>query len=472
MTWNNERDVEFFGSQDFAIARNQSLASGSIAPGSLARLEKPSPNGRQTAVPSSISRLVSSSMIAHPPTSSSQGFHTSLVHPADGRHAEPPVASPPRPMRASTLDLDLFGENLKTTFEVYADVKDAPYAAILSNRSGKKVVLLKGYARAGKELMNLTRPMHTLSVSKMITGAAVLYALQNGFGGTTSLDQALDLPIWPYFPPFWKPVNKSFKAITFRNCLQYRVGLSMTGGAESLTTAAIRGFYENGMYMGGVIDPKIEKGAVLYQYTNACFSWFRIALFYMTASSELRSAIDLLYNSYPLTWEKIVSQYFVSYVRSAFFSSKDLWAYANPRSNGYTASDETLYYSYPPLASDGKHADDHTFGVGASGWFVSPNALHDFMRTIRWGTVLKKSAISKIFNPSSPNSPEAFLFTQHRNFSDEHGPVLVKVGSVNRAKAVVMSGPGDVMVSLQTNCNAGSSAVLARIILAYGLSWV
>ncbi len=250
--------------------------------------------------------------------------------------------------------------------------------------------------------------MALASLSKAITGAAVLRALESNTGEWDPTP-TLHGSIAPYFPSWWNR-NSYFSMLTFENCLQYATGISTEGGHD-WSLASTMSWVTTGSYTKDGKVYKIEQENIgKFQYNNASFAWFRIAIFYLTAKKEMRDNMDLLYVLNSKLWHLAVSSYYRDYIKWTVFP-QGLQGDVNPHFGKWTAENETLYYHYPNYSwYPGWAMPSSLLDAGGEGWVVSAYDLAWFFAELIYGKILTDPMRAKLFNYPEPATGKSYVF--------------------------------------------------------------
>jgi hypothetical protein len=196
------------------------------------------------------------------------------------------------------------------------------YSCALTDLSKDKISpwgWASGFARNNPKdalLMKKEQPMFTASVSKMITAAAVLKALEDS-------PVSLDDKIWPFFP-IWK-AHSLFKSLSFRRCLQYQTGIArgMPGGDSYSGIAPVLSFVTTGGYGSDTIPAMLpdEKNAISQTYNNISYAWFRMAFLYMTGTSEVKKFANSTFANSPENWHVMVAWWYRDWIASRILTA-------------------------------------------------------------------------------------------------------------------------------------------------------
>jgi CubicO group peptidase (beta-lactamase class C family) len=217
----------------------------------------------------------------------------------------------------SVFDVDLFAQNIEWQIPVDTTGPDGvvgySYAIIdgdpdnpIAGAGGNRRMAWDTPIGIGAYLADPSRPQEIASISKAITGSAIMHLLQqqiivedpglNSGELTSLLELELDRPIVNHLPGTWGPGNPAasvnnwtpfFNTITVRELLTHTSGLlgdTSTGGvvtgpagASAYTYAGLQLIAEGGIV--NVNSPTDPTWAADYWTNN--FAWFRVMLPYM-----------------------------------------------------------------------------------------------------------------------------------------------------------------------------------------------
>lgn len=335
------------------------------------------------------------------------------------------------------FDLEKFHSNLVANINKLSP--SASYAFVITNNGAFHSDARNGKARRKdapvERDMTIDQPINIGSISKIITSAAVLKAIEN-----QSLGLDLDDPIFQFFPEHWGQAAEEFQYITIRHCLTYKVGgLNIQNGGASYGVAAIKSMYKLGGSGSFFLDHTKLGGS--RQYNNMSFAWFRIALFYMTASTDDRQALlkllkfaktlgfttdedqDYLANAF-------ASYYYAEWVRNNIllpigcFKGVDMNPTSRHNPGPVNGEDvQTYYYNgAKPDAKGGPCWNWALFG-GGGGWVLPPRDLARFFAHLKHQKILGPGMTKEIFNYDSPGNSMSLFSRQ-----DEHGVHFNKNG--------------------------------------------
>lgn len=112
------------------------------------------------------------------------------------------------------------------------------YSVVIANQDGLVTKVSGGYAQApgdGNVPMRTNVASNLGSVSKMLSGVALLQLFEQGalFDGT--VDEQLDTPIWDKLPPKWQQAyaGNNLELITYRHLLQHKSGFRISDGTAT-----------------------------------------------------------------------------------------------------------------------------------------------------------------------------------------------------------------------------------------------
>lgn len=394
-----------------------------------------------------------------------------LVMPGDLAHPEDVEQT-----RAWHPSIDKLAQNLVNRMGMY--YSGASYAFVVQAKSsnayfngpGPFVPYEYGYARraAPSYKLRISNPINIASVSKVITCAAVLHAIWKSNGAIH-----LDKPIHLYFPKQWVP-NGGVKLISIRNCLQYKNGILNNGEGGIVDLYALRSWYELGGFGSSwVFSPSIGIKAA---YNNVSHAWFRIMLFYMTASKPLQDAYSLIYDSDYAFWHTLVCMYYRNYVKTKLLWWAN-WVDLNPISEydatppDIQAKYQTLYYTYPNYSDhSGIPSKDWLKITGGGGWIMSAKDLSDFWFALRYLNIIPKWYSDLIINFDHPDE----CLSLESPLADSYGPILYKGGflkpETGPVRTLVVALKQGINVTLVSN-HGISESLIKEVKWSYDNCW-
>ena len=186
------------------------------------------------------------------------------------------------------------------------------------------------------------------SVTKLITGVAVLRALQNN-------NRSIDEKIYLHLPRFWT-IHPSIKDITFRQLLQHRAGFRGVG----VSYVSLQNSIKNGVATS-------NKG--VYRYENSNYALCRILVAYLDGHRASNAFLDRIYSA----------DRFKSFVQKYAMNPCGIpsvaWKSDLP--------DATRFYPNPPGTSKGTDYGDWSLIPGSAGIHLSLAELAVFLEKLR-----------------------------------------------------------------------------------------
>jgi len=287
------------------------------------------------------------------------------------------LSAPPAAPTGVRFDLDRFEQNLKNAF---AGDKATGYAYAINVNGQLKRSGDGGVSRRASDNQNValdqsaTKRMNIASVTKTITAAAVLKAIQDKLAvGHPNL--TIHSKIDPFLPPAWTR-GPGVKDLTFRELLSQYSGMNDNGGGTG--GEALQKWIAD-----GVTRPKED-----FLYINANIAIFRVVLPYMLAGEDVRAAWNKMAQSNNADFNASVSSEFRRHVRELIFVPM-----------GITGADfksadaaPTLLYNAANTAK-GYSVGDWLLSGGGGGWFLSAVDLARFLAHLRYN--------DKILNPTT-----------------------------------------------------------------------
>jgi CubicO group peptidase (beta-lactamase class C family) len=287
------------------------------------------------------------------------------------------LAAAPAPPTGVRFDLDKFEQNLKNAF---AGDKATGYAYAINVNGQLKRSGEDGVARRAADNQNAaldqspTKRMNIASVTKTITAAAVLKAIQDKKAvGHPNL--TIHSKIDPFLPPAWTR-GPGVKDLTFKELLSQFSGMNDNGGGTG--GEALQKWVAD-----GVTRPKDE-----FVYINANIAIFRVVLPYMLAGDDVRAAWNKMAQSNNADFNASVSAEFRRHVRDLIFVPMGI------KDADFKQADPapTLLYNTANTAK-GYAVGDWLLSGGGGGWFLSAVDLARFLAHLRYN--------DQILNPTT-----------------------------------------------------------------------
>jgi len=224
--------------------------------------------------------------------------------------------------------------------------------------------------------MNTNIRFHTASVSKAITGAALLRALyyKEGIG--------VDSPFYTMLPKHWK-VHKSVKGVTYKQLLTHMSGFRFGGG---LTYASLKENIAKGIDTNLIND---------YQYEGENFAIMRLLIPRLAGNTVPQA--DNGDSNFDIIQAAAYSGAYINYVNEHLFEKAEL-----PRLDCKpTAYIDGVCYHFPYNNKAGTAFSDQTLVVGSKGWVMSAAEIGRFFRTLHFTEKIMPYAISNMMRDES-----------------------------------------------------------------------
>jgi CubicO group peptidase (beta-lactamase class C family) len=206
----------------------------------------------------------------------------------------------------------------------------------------------------------LDRRMHVASVSKLITGIAMLKLLdEKGI--------SVDAKIINYLPTYWAK-GANIGQISFRNLLQHRSGFATGGSASDFNTMKAR-------VAAGV------PGTGNYDYENMNFGLCRILTAVINGNVDKNANYGILNDQ---IWDMLTINAYRNYVQAKVLTP------AGVGGAGFApAAGGALAYRFPHLNQGGWNSGDLSTMSGGAGWRLSVKEVLNVMdHARRKGTIL------------------------------------------------------------------------------------
>ena len=379
---------------------------------------------------------------------------------------KPTPAAAAAPPPALTFDLDKFEANIKKSL----DGKSTGYAYAINvsgqlKRTGKGGVAVRASDHENEKGVNVpveqsaTKRMNIASVTKTITAAAVLRAIQDkkavGYPNLT-----IESKIDPFLPPNWIRGN-GVAGLSFKDLLSQYSGMNDIGDSTSIQS--LRKWISI-----GVNRPKDN-----WVYINANVAIFRVVLPYMMANDQTRKAWNYLAAYDDLALNNGVSQAFRDHVRSLIFEPMDI------KNADFKSADPvpTLLYNTANEAK-GYPVGDWLTNGGGGGWFLSAVDLASFLAHLRYDDQVLKPPMRKLMddNRLGWRPPKDYASSVHGKYGDyfAHGGGLnygTKSAPVGMSSGI-MSYPNGVQVALLINSLGTYGDKIVILKDAFDEAWV
>ena len=297
------------------------------------------------------------------------------------------VSAAPAPATGARFDLDRFEQNIRKAF---AGEKATGYAYAINvdgqlKRSGKGGVAQRARDHVNENDVNVpveqspTKRMNIASVTKTITAAAVLKAIQDkkspGYPNLT-----INSKIDPFLPAPWVR-GPGVKELTFKELLSQYSGMNNNGGATD--GKSLQKWIADGVTR--------EKGD--FQYINGNIAIFRVILPYMLASEATRKSWNYLAQYDNVALNLAVSNEFRRIVRETVFEPMGI------KDVEFKSADPvpTLLYNTANEVK-GYPVGDWLLSGGGGGWFLSAVDLARFLAHLRYNDKILTPATRQTMN--------------------------------------------------------------------------
>ncbi|HEX8556664.1 MAG TPA: serine hydrolase domain-containing protein [Pyrinomonadaceae bacterium] len=359
-----------------------------------------------------------------------------------------PLGAAPAPATGARFDLDKFEQNINKAF---AGEKATGYAYAINvdgrlRRSGKGGVAQRARDHLNENGVNVpvdqspTKRMNIASVTKTITAAAVLRAIQDkkspGYPNLT-----INSKIDPFLPAPWARGPK-VKDLTFKDLLSQYSGMNDNGGGTG-------GADLQKWIAGGVTREKED-----FKYINGNIAIFRVILPYMLASEATRKNWNYLAQSDNVALNMAVSAEFRRILRETIFEPMGI------TDAEFKSADPvpTLLYN---SANDvkGYAVGDWLLSGGGGGWFLSAVDLARFLAHLRYD--------DKILTPATRQTMYDFRLGWRP--PKEYDSVIGKHGSYHAHGGALKYGPDESLVGMSSGVmDYGNGVQVALVINSLG----
>ena len=376
------------------------------------------------------------------------------------------LAAPAPPPTGAKFNLDKFEQNIKNALP--AD-KATGYAYAINvngqlKRSGRGGVAQRAADHKNENGVNVpllqsqTKRMNIASVTKTITAAAVLKAIQDKkVVGHPNL--TIDSKIDPFLPKSWVR-GKGVKDLTFKELLSQYSGMNDNGGGT------------DGQALQKWIADGVTREKSDFVYINGNIAIFRFILPYMVSSETMRKQFDYVAPFDIVALNNMVSPEFQRIVRETIFEPMDI---RNVEFKSTDALPTLLYNSSNDVK--GYAVGDWLSTGGGGGWFLSAVDLAQFLSHLRYNDKILSPATRQLMNSHRLGwrPPKEYKSVQgkHGNYL-AHGGAL-KYGNddalIGMASGIMDYGDG-VQAALLINSLGTYGDKIAILRDAYDNAWV
>lgn len=298
-----------------------------------------------------------------------------------------PLKAAPAPATGARFDLDKFEQNIRNAF---ARDKATGYAYAINidgqlKRSGKGGVAQAASDHENEKGVNVpveqspTKRMNIASVTKTITAAAVLKAIQDK-KAVGYPDLTIHSKIDPFLPASWVR-GKGVKDLTFRELLSQYSGMNDNGG------------WTDGKALQAWVAAGVTRDKDDFLYINANIAIFRVVLPYMLASEATRKSWNYLAQYDNVSLNLAVSNEFRRIIRETVFEPMGI------KDAEFKSADPvpTLLYNATNDAK-GYAVGDWLLSGGGGGWFLSAVDLARFLAHLRYNDKFLSPTTRQLMN--------------------------------------------------------------------------
>jgi len=269
------------------------------------------------------------------------------------------------------IDLDCFERRLVAQFAPKTvGFEYAVYQGRTLVRSGAE-----GFAILPETRITADRRMTVTSMSKTITAAAVLRAME------VLRTRGTNISIWskiaPYLPSTWK-LGPHVEEMTFRHLLAHESGLRSVDDEDRF--ASLRRTIANGS-----TDANWQK----YMYQNCNFSMFRIVIANMLHGNAISESSDIA------TAELETAKAYLQFVQNEVLGRVGLGSVSLAPSG---PNEAIRYYRFedPSKFDSGHDYDWYLLRVGAGHWFMSAKEFARFVAGLRNGAIVSAASFQEM----------------------------------------------------------------------------
>lgn len=358
------------------------------------------------------------------------------------------LSAAPAPATGARFDLDKFEQNIRKAF---AGEKATGYAYAINvdgqlKRSGKGGVAQRARDHVNENDVNVpveqspTKRMNIASVTKTITAAAVLKAIQDKKSpGHPNL--TINSKIDPFLPAPWVR-GPNVKDLTFKDLLSQYSGMNDNDGATD--GKALQKWIAD-----GAPRPKED-----FKYINANIAIFRVVLPYMLASETTRKNWNYLAQYDNVALNMAVSNEFRSILRETIFEPMGI------QNVEFKSTDPvpTLLYNTANEVK-GYAVGDWLLSGGGGGWFLSAVDLARFLAHLRYNDKILTPATRQVMND----------FRLGWRPPKEYGTVIGKHGSYHAHGGGLKYGSDEAPVGMSSGImDYGNGVQVALVINSLG----
>lgn len=327
------------------------------------------------------------------------------------------------------LNVSGFGESF------HAAIKDSVAGyALRIGKNGQTIYTLQwNWAQTPADSSlgwNPNRRMHIASVSKLMTGIAMVRLLHEK-------NISLDTKIINYLPSYWSK-GSNINDITFRHLLTHRSGFS-TGGSSS-----------NYPFMKSNVAAGVS-GVGSYDYENMNFGLCRILIAVINGNINKNANFGGFFND--LIWDAVTINAYEDYVKQKVFAPAGVSGPALTKPGSPARA-------YPfPVAGNGWNSGNLTSMAGGAAWHMSINEILAVMHTFRrTGNIVPPSVAQDALDDGL--GVDRIINTAAGKLYDKNG--LWRDGNQRTEQSVATFMPGGMDVVVFTNSPIGANGASLR----------
>lgn len=308
-------------------------------------------------------------------------------------------------------DEDAFDDAIAAAF----DGRVRGYAAALVNADGIQATVSGGWAQAPGDG---DVPMRTYiyskigSVSKMLSGIALLHLFDEHVLSDATVQEQLDMRIWPLLPQKWQDTySGNIEGVTFRHLLQHRSGFRLTSDDQPGLPASATGHQMHYMISQDVAASDI--GARLYNNFNFTILLYLIpAIAYPDTVAEIHEAFqDLDVVEYSKSITIFYGLLYERYMQEEIFPNALIPMTPTCRPIADLPADAYAKW-YDGVSDPVGEIEDADFCRSQGSWYLTALELANFARTYAFSdNFIGPTTRASLFDPDDPDERLLYNFT-------------------------------------------------------------
>jgi len=357
------------------------------------------------------------------------------------------------------FDLDLFEQNIRTALTD----KTVGFSYSISQNGQQKKRGAGGAAvaswdtRTGQAIPHAYNKRQDLaSCSKTFTALALLRLLQDKGISEKAL-------LINYLPSFWKSPAWSFNDISFEMLLRHESGMLPSGLDYFSLKSKVEG---GGIYLHGS-----------YDYQNVNYAFLRIAIAYLSHSSDLKT----LENKFIATpteanekaLETAINNYYIEQVNQKVFAPCGI-AYTYPKPDGEI--NPTMNYNFT-TTDPGWNKGDMTRYAGSAGWRLSSEEQNKILAHLKYTNEILNTNWKKKMNDralgwsGTPDVKGGKAYYHGGYFEDKYSPNNAADPKGRGCYTIHVLFPNNIEAAVQVNSLKGTGNMESVVIPAYNNAW-